>query len=308
MSSLRAYTAALLAVASLLAACAPPAARLRSADDATIWDVRAGRFIDRAALVEAIVPVRFRLLGEVHDNPVHHRLRAELIDAIGQSGRRPAVVVEQFDFAGEPALAAVQQRGADAEGLASAGALDRRAWRWPLHAPVLTAALRAHMPVHAGNAPRAVLAAVMRTGDLQSLEPALRARVDRASWTADQAAALAAEIREGHCNKLPESAVPRLALAQRVRDAAMAEVLARDATADGAILIAGNGHVRRDLAVAAYLEVPATQVVAVAWLEAGGADRRSPVFPANVITDPSGFDYVWFTPPMARPDPCLGLP
>ncbi|MEO5700364.1 MAG: ChaN family lipoprotein [Casimicrobiaceae bacterium] len=306
MPRLQAYAAALLAAAHLLVGCAPPAS-LRSAGDATIWDVRAGRFIDRATLLPAIVPIRYRLLGEVHDNPEHHRLRAELLDAIGQSGRRPAVVVEQFDLGDEAALAAVQQRGTDAEGLATAGALDRRAWRWPLHAPVLTAALRARMPVHAGNASRAALAAVMRAGNLQSLGPSLRARVARAPWTADQAAALAAEIREGHCNKLPESTVPRLALAQRVRDAAMADALVRDATVDGAILIAGNGHVRRDLAVATYLEVPADEVVAIAWLEASPEARRGPGFPANVLTDRSGFDYVWFTLPVARPDPCLGL-
>jgi len=310
MSGLRAAAAALVAATGvgMLAACAPHAAALRAEAGARIWDVRAGAFIEPDALAARIAPVRYRLLGEVHDNPAHHRLRAELIEAVGSTGRRPAVVLEQFDLAGEAALQAAQQGGADAEGLATAGALDRRSWRWPLHRPILDAARRAHMPVHAGNASRAELGVVMRTGELTGIDPAVRARLARASWSGAQAAELAEDIRASHCNKLSEASVPRLVLAQRVRDAAMAEALARDATGDGAILVAGNGHVRRDLAVPVYLDAVSRDIVSVAWLEATAEAMRAPDFPRRALGDRAGFDYVWFTPPVAREDPCLGMP
>ncbi len=164
------------------------------------------------------------------------------------------------------------------------------------------------MPVHAGNASRAELGVVMRTGELTGIDPAVRARLARASWSGAQAAELAGDIRASHCNKLPEAAVPRVALAQRVRDAAMAEALTRDATGDGAILIAGNGHVRRDLAVPVYLDAAPQEIVSVAWLEATAAEMDAPDFPQRALGDRAGFDYVWFTPPVARPDPCLGMP
>ena len=88
----------------------------------------------------------------------------------------------------------------------------------------------------------------------------------------------------------------------------MAAALVHDATADGAVLIAGNGHVRRDLGVPAYLDVPAGEVVAVAWIEVDADDRRAPDFPLGVAGAHPGFDYLWFTAPVMRDDPCAQMP
>src|SRR5439155_15184454 len=109
------------------------------------------------------------------------------------------------------------------------------------------------------------------------------ARLRAARWTGREAATLRADIVESHCNKLPEAVVPRLVLAQRVRDAAMAQALVNDATADGAILIAGNGHVRNDLGVPVYLHAPglpdaAAQSISLALIEVAPEDERSDDF------------------------------
>jgi uncharacterized iron-regulated protein len=107
----------------------------------------------------------------------------------------------------------------------------------------------------------------------------------------------------GHCGQLPAEMVPGMRAAQVVRDAALTHALVR-ASADGpAILIAGNGHVRRDMAVPRLLRVPAPgkSVLAVGFLEreANGAE------PA--LAERAVYDIVVITPGVARPDPCAGL-
>jgi uncharacterized iron-regulated protein len=292
-----------------LAACSSPAPSGRTDPGPRIWDVRAARFVGEAQLVAALAAARYRLLGEVHDNPAHHDIRARLITAIAATGARPAVVFEQFDLDHDAALMAAQAAGADPEQLATAGRLDRKAWGWPLHKPILEAALAAHLPVRAGNLSRAQFGGELQAAIDKELNAIWYARLHAARWTEAQAAALRADIVESHCRKLPEAIVPHLVLAQRMRDATMAQALVNDATAGGAVLIAGNGHVRADLAVPVYLHAAGlpdadARSVSLGLIEVGADDQRAADFPRQVITDNPGFDYVWLTPAVARGDPC----
>jgi uncharacterized iron-regulated protein len=69
---------------------------------------------------------------------------------------------------------------------------------------------------------------------------------------------------------------------------------------DGAVLIAGTGHVRTDRGVPAYLRLrrPDATVASLAFLE---VDRRRAA-PAHYADLP--YDYVWFTPGTDDTDPC----
>jgi uncharacterized iron-regulated protein len=125
--------------------------------------------------------------------------------------------------------------------------------------------------------------------------------VTQAPWSTAQEEALEDEIRDGHCGKLPQALVPRFAHAQRLRDAAMARALIRDATPDGAVLIAGNGHVRRDRGVPAYL--PAGESVSVGFVELEPGEDADKA--AHELR--SSYDYVWFIAPEQRPDPCAAM-
>jgi hypothetical protein len=60
-----------------------------------IWSTRAGRFVDEATLRAALRG--YVLLGEKHDNVDHHALQAQLLDAMREGGRRPAVAFEMLD-------------------------------------------------------------------------------------------------------------------------------------------------------------------------------------------------------------------
>ena len=258
-----------------------------------ILDVRAHRLIDEATLVARIASVRYRLLGEIHDNPAHHRLRAALIADIARSGRRPAVVLEQLELARDANLGEAQRRGADADALADAGGLDKRAWRWPLHAPVIDAARAAGLPLHGGGLPVSALRTEAR--DESPANAAWRSRLAAARWGEREDVALRNEIAASHCGQIGTALVPRMAQAQRWRDAAMAEAVVRAATADGTILIAGDGHVRRDLGVPRYL--PLGETVSVGFVEAPDASAD----------DDAVFDYVWYTEAAPREDPCAAF-
>lgn len=301
-----AMSMAAVALALLTGACAAVTAP-DPASPSRIWDVRGEVFIGEATLVARLTAVRFRLLGEVHDNPLHHLLRARLLAAIAARGAQPAVVFEQFDLGQDDALGRAQREPTSADRLAEAGALDRRAWQWPLHRPIIEVALSAHLPIYAGNATRAMLESVTRKSDLSGLPTAWQARLDGARWTAQQAAVLREDIVEGHCGKLPDAMIPRLVLAQRVRDAAMAEALLHDANADGAILIAGNGHARRDLGVPVYLGEAAGNMVSVGLIEVESAALHTADAARTAAMKVSGFDYVWLTPEAPRDDPCAAL-
>jgi len=277
-----------------------------------IWDVHAARFVSEPQLVTALAAVRYRLLGEVHDNSEHPTIRARLIAAVAATGVRPAVVFEQLDLERDAAVVAAQAAGADAERLADAGRLDRKGWLWPMHKPLFELALRLGLPVRAGNVSREMLRGDLQAAVDRETGAIWYARLHGARWTDEQAAALRADIVEAHCGKLPPAIVPRLELAQRVRDASMAQALVDDATPGGAILIAGNGHVRADLGVPVYLHAPGlpgagAQSISLGLIEVAADEERAADFPRQLVATHPGFDYVWFTRPAAREDPCASI-
>lgn len=241
--------------------------------------MRRRAFVDEEALLAALRPARYRLLGEIHDNPAHHAVRARLVDALGRSGLKPVVAFEQFDAVHDPLLQRSFLEGTPtAESVARAVQFDREAWNWDFYRPIVEAALRHGMPLRAANLSRTE---TMRIAKEAPSSPPL------AAWTPEKQEALEKLIVDGHCNALPARAVPGMVAAQRARDAKLAQALL-DAPADGAILIAGNGHVRNDLGVPLYLDAPS---LSVGFVEAPEQWELP-------------FDYAWFTARTERPDPC----
>ncbi len=268
------HAAFALAVALVAGGCATPAT-MPTADE--LQRLRASRFV---------------LLGEVHDNAEQHRQRAALLDALLADGRPTTIVFEQM---GRDQDAAIDAAPRDAEAIADAGRLDRRAWAWPLHKPLVEAALAASAPIRGGNLEAAEVRATVR--DALAGAPAdLQSMLADMSWRVDQQAEIEQEIDAGHCHALPASQWPAMAMAQRARDAAMAKALIAAAGASSrAVLIAGNGHVRRDLGVPHYLRatgVPQSTITSVGYLEAPAAAQGEP------------YDIVKITPAAARDDPC----
>jgi uncharacterized iron-regulated protein len=275
----------------------------------TIWDARERRFVPRASLEAACAHADLVLLGEVHDNPDHHRLQVGLVEAIVRAARRPAIAMEQFDREQQAALdRARAERPGDAGYVADAAQFDRRGWQWPFYEPIVALALARDLPLVAANLSRRDAFAVVERGhDALGASAVVRLGLERPLGAA-QAAAIEAAVRDGHCGKLPERVVPGMAAAQRARDAVMADALLARASA-GAVLIAGNGHVRRDLGVPLHLAARAPQrsVLAVGILEVVEGSDRAADYVAPAGDDDRQFDVAVFTPRTARPDPCAGF-
>ncbi|HYH42702.1 MAG TPA: ChaN family lipoprotein [Burkholderiales bacterium] len=271
-----------------------------------IWDAGLQRFVPQGTLIGALTRASFALLGEVHDNPDHHAVQAELLGAIAARNADRAVVFEQFDREYEPVLQRAMAKGdVDAEAVATAVNLDRKGWNWAFYKPLVDIALRHGMGMHAGNLSRASGAQIARQG-MAVLEPVRIAalRLD-SGWSDAREQALREIIALGHCGALPESAIPAMAAAQRARDATLAEALLA-VTRDGAVLIAGNGHVRRDIGVPVYLSsaAPRRPSCALGILEVDAAALEPQAYLQSATPDARRYDFVFFTPRWERPDPC----
>jgi uncharacterized iron-regulated protein len=242
---------------------------------------------------EAIV-----LFGEVHDNAAQHRLRLEVLERAFAAGWRPAIAMEQFDRERQTDIdRARRERPADAQYLIDqavpAGSAQALGWHWAYYRPYVALALRYDVPLLAANLSNRQTTQIVRAGYGAVFDPARVAELglDRTiapGWLAAQEH----EIDSGHCHALPPTLWPAMARAQFARDAVMAEVV-RAHAAHGLVLLAGNGHVRRDLGVPRWLEAAAGRVYSIGLLE-----------DADQVTPASAFDVVVRTPTAQRPDPC----
>ncbi|MFN3302165.1 MAG: ChaN family lipoprotein [Roseateles sp.] len=241
----------------------------------------------------------FVLLGEIHDNAGHHQLRAQRLAALLADGRPTAVVFEQMPAARNDALQAQQRQAPrDVEALVDAGQLDRKGWRWPLHQPLVQASLAGGARVLGGDLERNDLRRLMREGDAAWPAGPL-ALAGRTPWGEAEQQAMLKTIDEGHCGALPPAMMEPMARAQRARDATLAQTMldARAAGAQRVVLIAGNGHVDRELAVPRYLEaagIAPGRILAVAYEEPGQASRGR-------------FDERQHAAAVEREDPCKAL-
>lgn len=281
----------------------------------TIWSARESRAISRVELLEVLSRSPVVLLGEIHDNPDHHRLRASLIGelanrrrASGQTG--PAVVFEHIRADQQHVVdrALHSRRTIGAQALLQRLEWDRSGWPpASMFAPLFDEILSSELPVLGGNTPGRAVREVARQG-FSALPQEERSRLALdVQLEAPLNTALIAEIEANHCGLVPESAFPPMALAQQYRDAHLAHVLLGAMDAHGAaVLVAGNGHVRSDRGVPWHLRrrVPEARSVVVAFLEVDGGVADAADY---VMRDPAGqpaVDFVWFTPQAERPDAC----
>jgi uncharacterized iron-regulated protein len=273
-----------------------------------IWDVSSARFIDRKSLVTRVARADFLLLGERHDNPDHHLLQAEVLRSLIVLGRRPAVGFEMFGLDDASAIANhLAFAPTDAAGLGRAVNWNKSGWPdWAMYQPIAEAALQAKLRIVATNLPLAT-ARKMSSNSLAALEPSVRRELglDRALSDA-MFATMAADMRNSHCGYASEESVQAMVGVQRARDAQMAQSLIAVGDPDGAILVAGAGHVRNDYGIPVYLtaKAPGKQVISIAFVE---VDNQKPEPQYYALPYPNGrlpFDYVWFTARVDDENPC----
>jgi uncharacterized iron-regulated protein len=240
------------------------------------------------------------MLGEVHDNAQQHSLRLEVLRRALAAGWRPAIAMEQFDREHQIDIdRARREKPADAQHViylaAPAASGSTGGWNWDLYRPYIALALEYDVPLIAANLSRADATKVVQHGysavfDAASLAALGLNQPIAPNWEAAQER----EIDTGHCHALPASVLPSMAKAQFARDAVMAAALRTRST--GVVLLAGDGHVRRDIGVPRWLRGSRqAEVFSVGYLEEGETSSAG------------SFDAVVYTARATRSPPCANF-
>lgn len=271
-----------------------------------IWDMHSQRFIDEATLIARINLSNVVLLGEVHDNVVHHELQQKMLQARIDSGAKPALMMEQLDAASQPildqALAGIQSEDV----LNNVTALIKFS-DWQYYRPLLSIAVNNRLPVIAANVPNQYLQPVIWKGygayDAKELK-----RLDvEAVWNEQRQIYLAANMGGAHCGQLRDDLRLGLTRSQRLRDALMADS-AISSIPIGVVGIVGSSHARRDIGLPLYFAARDTsaRVFSIGFVEV--ADNTDPrTYNADSATGEAPFDVMWFTPRMERENPCANF-
>ncbi len=181
-------------------------------------------------------------LGEVHDNPLHHDNQAQAILAIGPK----AVVFEML----VPAQAEKVTPELLDDGPALEVALGWNDSGWPdfsMYYPVFAALGDAK--IYGAQVSREAAGVAFKGGDMSTVldgggaEFGLTLPLPQAQQEAREALQLAA-----HCDALPAEMLPGMVMAQRLRDARLAQAVTEALAETGGpvAVITGNGHARMD--------------------------------------------------------------
>lgn len=305
------FTPVFLPILLILSACG-----LMSGDDAyplilkdhvlagKIWDVRKGRFIEKVQLKEGIRQSEFILLGETHDNPLHHEYQSWVINELYQSGSSALVAFEMINNAQGEVIkdkqyAATSDLIEDLNQVKTTWKYERR------YKPVFDAILQSGFQIFPANLDRATIMGIAREG-VEKIPPHLKLYLDKNILTEEQKNALQNEIKMSHCGMENPHMTKAMMLTQQVKDAEMANSLIRDTRVDKRILVAGSGHVRNDRGVPMYIrgEHGDSAIAVIAWVEVARELTEVNQYAERWGGSTMPFDYVWFTARTDRPDPC----
>lgn len=275
----------------------------------TIWHAD-GRSADWQELTAAVQNASQVLIGEVHPNPDHHQLQASILASVIASGKQPAVVWEMIPFARQDVLDDwTMAQTPDAATLGKTLEWSASGWpAWELYQPIAHVAARHHLKMIGTALPRETMMNIGRHGT-SGIEENLRASLHLDIELDKQAlAGLMKSLREGHCDLMPDEALTPMSLAQRARDGAMADAMLKGNTSLHAVLIAGNGHIRKDWGVAGLLSrlSPEAKPLSIAQIEVQSGETDLAAY-IDLHDAANGFDFFILTPRSELKDHCAEL-
>ena len=251
-----------------------------------------GQTVSTAELAADLAQQDVLLLGEVHDNALHHQRRGELLKQLKQNTPMLHVVAEHLQ-SGQT----VQWNGSLLADLEHAG-FSAKSWQWPAHESLFAAIRDAGISLTGGNLAPDQARNIARQG-ASAMPAPLASILQQAPLSPSAVATLNQDLLDGHCGQLKPEHLPAMQLAQRARDAAMFSAL-RDAGSGMVVLVAGNNHVRRDYGIPVIFHalLPERRVRVVGFVE-DNAEQM-----ARLDGLRGQYDYLWITPAQDRPDPC----
>lgn len=241
---------------------------------------------------DAMAGAEVVFLGEIHDNPHHHKAQARYVSAI----KPKALVLEMLT----PAQVAAARDVARGDQAALAAAFDWKKSGWPDFAMYFEV-LNAHpeAALYGAAVPRSETRKAMKMGVAQwfGTEDAARFGLNR-PLDKDQQAAREEYQFKAHCDAMPKQMMAIMVDLQRLRDASLARATLRalNETGGPVAVITGNGHAREDWGapVALLTARPGLRLFTL-----GQVEENHP---------PQGrFDLVISAPTVDRKDPCAAF-
>lgn len=234
------------------------------------------------------------ILGEIHDNPGHHRNQAEIVAALQPAG----LVFEMVPQSVEDEVNALREEGAGPDQIARSLDWERTGWPdFTFYAEILEAAPEAR--VFGAEQSRADVRRAALEGAAAVFGPDATTYGLDEPLPRDEQEAREAQLLDAHCGQLSPEVLPGMVEAQRLRDAGLADAVlwARTMSADAqVVVIAGSAHAERSRGVPSLLDVaaPDVKVVSVGQFESAPEDAAE-------------FDEILISPAPSRGDPCAGL-
>lgn len=253
-----------------------------------------GSFGSTAQSLETLAsegPAQIWLMGEIHDNAFGHQLRLNHVTKLIDRGHRPIVAMEQFDRENQAVLDLALTRCPDVDCVLAKAATP--GWDWRFYRPFVQWALDKKITLLAANLSHGDVRQVMTHGFSAVFSPQTINTYRLHQIPTELISAQNKAIQEGHCNMLPIQAIGPMVKGQIARDVWMASVVNKVHN-QTVVLIAGNGHVRKDAGVFQWLSTDKqarTQVL-------GYVERAD-------TNDAKWFDRVYVVPEVQREDPCL---
>jgi uncharacterized iron-regulated protein len=247
-----------------------------------IINIKSGETVSVQAFLDEIAKRKIILLGERHGFLPHQKRHAFILQALADRSRYPALVMEMIN--GQQAEIVNTYRSRSPENVSALGA-ELRWWEtgwpaWSFYEPVFEAAFVAKLPIFGGEAPESTTSA----DHPPEIEMLWRNALDRA-----------------HCGLASIERLTEITRRQVARDRHMADQLAKATNANpqqGAVLIAGSAHVRRDRGVPVWLKD--VDVVTVAFFAlpspAEHMTRQVIIDSVKAFAANGAADYVWVTP------------
>ena len=216
-------------------------------------------------------------------------------------------MMEQLDIESQSSLDHALKGSDRAEVLDNVTKLIKFADR-QFYRPFLAIAVANELPVIAANIPSQRLQPVIWDG-FAAYDAAELKRLDiEQVWSDARQKYLVTHMGGAHYGQLRNGLRTGLSRSQRLRDALMVDS-AMSSIRRGVVGIVGSSHARRDVGLPIYFaaRAPSAKVYSVGFVEVVPGRTDANAYDQESATGDAPFDAIWFTPSIARSDPCARL-
>ncbi|EFX92662.1 hypothetical protein HMPREF0027_0272 [Actinobacillus ureae ATCC 25976] len=210
-----------------------------------IVDLSTQQHLTLSELLQRLPAYTYVLLGEEHDQPVHHQIEAYLMQKLEQKRPLAAVVLEMLSVDQQVQINQLQQQQTALFAEEIPAQIGWKHWDWHQYQDLIVSRLSSATPLIAAN---------LTEAEIKTLYAGAQPLRGSISVTPQVRTQLAQLIQAHH--PLPPNILEKAVTVQQFRDRRMAEMLVKNTpnSTAYALLAAGNNHVRKDLGVPLHLQ------------------------------------------------------